>query len=275
MLSAQSAIVNARRGITLGMAVKILLWTAALTAAIAGPIFWPQINVTLALFAVAGVWIFLSVRSAKAARMNADLPMLVASGQFDQAESQIDQALRTFSLFRPAKLAALHQLAVLRHAQDRHGEAAVLCKELLTQKLGLLAHLGKSAQLILAQSSLELNDLRTAAEALQALSGQPLSIGETLNLIALQLDYQSRIGAWPAMFERYMSKVQLAEVMPAAPAAVSQALLALAAKKIGRDDASNWLAKRAALLADVQELVKQRPMLKELWPVIENDKSEF
>ena len=68
----------------------------------------------------------------------------------------------------------------------------------------------------------------------------------------------------------WMPKVQLAEVMPAAPAAVSQALLALAASKIGRDDAAKWLGDRAALLADVQELVKQRPVVATLWPALCN-----
>jgi hypothetical protein len=45
----------------------------------------------------------------------------------------------------------------------------------------------------------------------------------------------------------------------------TQALLALAAKKIGRDDWASWLTRRAELLADVQELCTRRPMLWELW----------
>jgi hypothetical protein len=43
-------------------------------------------------------------------------------------------------------------------------------------------------------------------------------------------------------------------------------LVALAAKKIGRMDFSDWLRTRAELLADVQRLASERPMLKELWP---------
>ena len=42
--------------------------------------------------------------------------------------------------------------------------------------------------------------------------------------------------------------------------------LALAAKKMQKQDFSDWLARRAALLADVQKLRAQRPLLKQLWP---------
>jgi hypothetical protein len=59
--------------------------------------------------------------------------------------------------------------------------------------------------------------------------------------------------------------VQLAELMPAQNAAVVQALLALAAKKVGRTDVSDWLRKRAALLVDPEELVRQKPILRDLY----------
>lgn len=266
MLSAQSAISTTRRGMTVGAAVRGLMWVLVLGAAIAGPFYRPQADVLIVLIFLAALWTLLVVRSFRAARLTADFPQLVATGQFDQAETQIESTLRAFSLFRPAKLLALHQLAVLRHAQDRHADAAALARELLQQRLGRLSGLSTSTHMILAQSSLELGDLAAAGQALGQVGGRALVIGESLNLIALQLDYQSRIGAWDAMMTDWMPKVQMAEVMPSAPAAVSQALLALAAKKTGRDDAAKWLGDRAALLADVQELVKQRPVLAALWP---------
>lgn len=265
MLSAQSAISATRRGITFGAFVRMLLASATLAVAIAGPMMWPRWQTTGALVLIAIVWIALSVRSAKAARLTHIFPFLVARKEFEEAESLIETALRSFSLFRPAKLMALHQLAVLRNAQDRHADAAAICRELLTHRLGELNTLSRSARLILAQSSLETADLPTAAEALAGLSVEKLNIGESMNLVALQLDYQSRIGLWGHMFDRYMSKVQLAEVMPANLSALSQALLALTAGKSGRDDVAKWLASRAALLTDVKELAKQRPILGELF----------
>jgi hypothetical protein len=49
--------------------------------------------------------------------------------------------------------------------------------------------------------------------------------------------------------------------MPAAMAARTQAMLALAAKKSGREDWASWLTRRTELLADVQELCTRRPIL--------------
>ena len=63
-----------------------------------------------------------------------------------------------------------------------------------------------------------------------------------------------------------MNKVQLAELMPTEAAARSQALLALAARKLGREDWAQWLgAARARLLTDAARLMDQRPVLRELW----------
>lgn len=67
------------------------------------------------------------------------------------------------------------------------------------------------------------------------------------------------------MLSAVMTKVQLAELMPASSAATVQALLALAAKKMDRMDLSDWLKKRAALLMDPEELVRQKPVLAELF----------
>jgi len=45
-----------------------------------------------------------------------------------------------------------------------------------------------------------------------------------------------------------------------------QAMLALAARHLGRTDLAGWLAARAALLADGRKLVAERSSLGELWP---------
>jgi hypothetical protein len=92
-----------------------------------------------------------------------------------------------------------------------------------------------------------------------------LSLGEAVQLLMIELDYGSRVGAWDYMLANIMTKVQLAEIMPTQSAARAQALLALAAKKLGRNEWSDWLAKRAALLVDPAELVVERPVLKELF----------
>jgi hypothetical protein len=55
--------------------------------------------------------------------------------------------------------------------------------------------------------------------------------------------------------------------MPTTSAARTQAMLALAAKKSGRDDWATWLRRRVELLCDVQQLCARRSILWELWAV--------
>jgi len=196
-----------------------------------------------------------------------DSPSLIASGQFEEAERRIDLALRSFSLFRHVKVLGLHHLALLRHAQRNWQESALLCRALLGQRLGSVQGVSKPARLMLADALLEMGDVRGAAGAIAGLYEQRLSLNEVMKLLAVQLDYQSRLGAWDEMMAGITTKVQLAELMPAQSSARAQAMLALAAKHAGRDDWSDWLRRRAELLCDVEKLTNDRPVLWELWEV--------
>jgi hypothetical protein len=120
--------------------------------------------------------------------------------------------------------------------------------------------------LILAESLLELGDLRGAHEAIIALYTQRLSLAEAMKLLTLQLDYLSRVHAWEAMLEGLASRVALSELMNTPQAARTQALLALAALHTGRSDLSTWLRRRVGLLIDVPALVEASPLLAPLWP---------
>src|SRR6185436_9166930 len=151
-----------------------------------------------------------------------------------------------FSLFRSNKLMSLHHLALLRHAQSRYPETATLCRALLGQRLGSLSSLSKSSRLILADALLEMGDVRGAYDAFIRLHDQRLSLGEAVQLLVTEMDYSSRIASWDYMLSAVMTKVQLAELMPAQSSAVVQALLALAAKKMDRMELSDWLRRRAA-----------------------------
>jgi hypothetical protein len=215
---------------------------------------------------VGGVWIALSVRSWQSTRLAAGVPQLLASGEFDEAERQIDRSLRAFSLFRPVKLVALHQLAVLRMAQGRFADAGALCREVLAHRVGRFGGLSRSSRMMLAQAALEEGDATEAAGPLASLRGERLSLAESMNLLQIEMDYQTRCGQSQAVFAGFMGKVQLAEVMPSGSAARVQALIGLSALKLGRRDVAEWLRRRAELLADPVEMVRQRPALAELWP---------
>ena len=265
MLSVDHAIHLLRRELTLTSLVKFALVGGAMACVFLGPVLGWRGDAGLALAGLGVAWIVLSYRSMKGSRWAADSPGLIASGQYDRAEHHIEQALRSFSLFRAVKLLSVHHLAVLRHAQRRWQDAAILCRALLGQRLGTMQGISRQSRLILADALLEMGDTRGAYEAIAGLYDQRLSLGEAMNLLVVQLDYEGRIGAWGRMMENVQSKVELCELMPTAGAARAQALLALAAKRTGRIDWAQWLRRRVELLVDVQRLAKERPMLWELW----------
>jgi hypothetical protein len=268
VISAESAISIFRRDLTLGKMLRGALLAGALACVAINllPVAKP-VDGTVLLLGIGIVWLVLSYRSMRGQRLAAESPSLIAAGQFDEAEQQIEAALRSFSLFRSAKVLSLHHLALLRHAQKRWQEAASLCRALLGQKLGTLRGVDRPSRLLLADASLELNDLQGCYQALASLYNERLSLGEATNLLAVQLDYEARIGAWEAMLPRGATykRVQLAELMPAASSARAQAFMALAARRTGRPDWADWLRSRVELLADLSELIRERPMLSELW----------
>jgi len=265
-ISAEDAISRVRRDVTLGALLRFALLGGALTCLLIGPFTSAAFDSTLVLFVIGAVWLVLSFRSAKGSRESAMFPSLIAAGQFDAAERQVQRTLTTFSLFKSVKVVSLHHLAMLRHAQNRYQESAMLCRALLGQRLGPLNHLSKTSRLILADDLLELNDVAGAYQAIAGLYNYRLSLGEALRLLWVEQDYLSRIGAWDAMVANIGTKVQLVELMPTKQSARTQALLALAASKVNRHDWSGWLRRRVELLlGDVDELIAQRPILRELW----------
>jgi hypothetical protein len=264
LIPAETAIHRFRRDMTFGRLVKGLFALAAVVAFVL-PFAGVRLDPLFVVPLIACAFLALSVGSIRGSRLTADSPSLIAAGRFDEAEQRIDQALRSFSLFRHVKVVSLHHLALLRHAQRNWNESAVLCRALLGQKLGSMQGISKPARLMLADALLEMGDVRGAGDAIAALYQQRLSLAEVLKLVAVQVDHQARLGAWDQAFAGVTAKVQLAELMPAAAAARTQALLALAAKKTGREDWSDWLRRRAELLADFQKLATDRPVLWELW----------
>jgi hypothetical protein len=268
LISAQATISRFRRDLTIGAFVRTVLVTGAAAGFLIGPLAGTWGNGTMLLMAIVAVWMVLSYRSLKGSRLAADSPFLIATGRFDEAETRINAALRSFSLFRTAKLLSLHQLAVLRHAQRRWEESALLCRALLGQRLGGLSGLSKPSRLLLSDNLLRLNDLSGTHDALARLYRQRLNLSEAISLQQVQLEYLARIGAWDQMLAQVKSRVQLAELMPPSPSARTQAMLALAAKKTGHAELAEWLSRRAGLVGEPRQLVTDQPFLAELWPAL-------
>jgi hypothetical protein len=220
MISAEHAITRTRRDLVLGTAVKWTLLGTAVLAVLLQPILGPGSNAATALlFVVGAVWIVLTYRSMRSSRLAADSSSLIAAGQFDAAEQQIAQGVRSFSISRMVKLMNLHQLAMLRHAQNRWQESAALCRAVLRQKAAEQGEMGRSSRLMLAEALLELGDLHGTYQNLMKLYEQRLTLREALSLLGVQLDYMARVGAWQAMMSGLPQRVELAELLPTMPAA--------------------------------------------------------
>jgi hypothetical protein len=260
MISAEKAIRTLQRDQTIAWIVKGTLFGTAIFLTIVAP----NLGVTVFL-GLMGMWMGLNVYNARGSYMAADSPSLIASGQYDEAEQEIERVIRSIWLFRSFKLMSLHHLAVLRHAQRRWRDSVLLSQALLRQRLTTMPAIARTTRLMLADSLMELGDLGSAYQVLMSLFTQKLTLVEAMNLLVVQLDYESRIGAWSSMMRNIKYKVQLAELMPGPSSARAQAMLALAAKQSGATEWATWLTRRVELLIDVNELQAHRPILKGLW----------
>ncbi len=274
MISVQEAISRFRRDSTMSAVLKFALGAAALVALSLH--FFPiskTIDPTWVLMGLGVVWVTLWIRTVKGSRMAAESSTLIASGRLDQAEVQIELSLRAFSMSKSVKSMSLLNLALIRLAQKRWADSALLCQEVLLAQRGPES-IAKSSRLLLADALLELGDLRGAHEALSGLYNHRLTLGEALNLLRVQTDYLVRVEAWGHLVQGIETKVQMADLMPAGNSARTQALLALGAKKTGRADWASWLRRRVELLVDTTELAGERPILWELWRMEEPKPAE-
>jgi hypothetical protein len=267
LTSVQAAISRFRRDLTIGAFLRGLLLASAIACVLVGPSLGAGYGGAMMLIAIGAVWMLLGYRSIQGSRLSADSPLLIATGRFEEAETRIDAALKSFSLFKPAKLISLHHLAMLRHAQRRWQDSAQLCRALQRQRMGTLSGLTKPSTLLLADNLMHLGDLPGVYEALCRLYRQRLNLGEALTMLHIQTEYLAGIGAFEQMLAESGTKAQLAELMPAQVAARTQAFMALAAIKTGRLQLAAWLRRRVELLCDVSALVAERPILAEVWPV--------
>lgn len=262
ILSADAAIGAFKRSVGLARALRWLMLVAAVVLLSVSGQFSLAPFLAVAIFVP---WIGLEVLSARSARLNRDATSLMAVGAFDAAEEKTTQALRLFSLHRFTKLNSLHQLAAIRHAQRRFADASKLARAVTLGMRTRDRRLGRSTRLVLVDSLIELNELDGAQIELTGLLGESLNLRETLNARQLQVELLGRLGAWPDLATNLHPLIDLAELMQSLPSARTHAWLALAARQTGQSDRSHFLRQRSELLADVEEIIKDRPALEKLW----------
>lgn len=264
MLSTDDAILRARRDLAMGTFVRRALLVSMLVVALLGPILQGGWVSGAILVGLLFCWLSLQARSFRRSQEAVQSSMLIAAGEYQQAEAQIERSLKGFSIARNAKLIGLHHLALLRHAQRRFDETVMVCRALLDRPTKM-DHVERSSRLMLADSLLELGDLRGAHDAIVGLYNYRLSLAEAMQLLVIELEYSARASAWKEMINNAPTKIDLSEAMPTVSSARAQACLALAAKNSGLSELSQWLRRRAELLVDPSELVRDKQFLAELW----------
>lgn len=205
--------------------------------------------VMLAVALAIGTWMLVNGVSA---RTSSELPRLSAMIEDDPAEAEaaLARQLRRRPLLRWVRLLLYHRLALLRHRQQRYGETAAICQQLLSHRLGPAEGTRRHLLLLLAESQLERRDLAGAYPALSALHQATLPVMEAMQRLTLQTRYELAAGYPRHALWQWRAKVRLAELMPADHDGAVHAMLATAADRCAQGEPSRWLWDRAALLCD-------------------------
>jgi hypothetical protein len=261
-IDTHAALATVRRSGVFAAVIRVMLFIAMTCGFILVSLGQSMIGGSMMAAVVAILFMFAS-RSMRNQQSLSRASSLINAGQLVEAEGALAESIRSFALHRGPRLGSLQNLAALRHAQRRYPEAAAVASALLNQKRPD-DQLSRTLRLMLAECSLEMNDLTTAHQALSQI-GQQLPVREMLKMLELQVDYCVRVSAWQAALDQLPMKIEMSELLPAESAARVQALLALAAKKLGRDDWAEWLKRRVELLTDPQRLVESREALREVW----------
>jgi len=258
---------------TLGRQLAIdsaLRWSmlAGVLLAIFGAVIWPNVPNLFwngLLLALAVIWVIAATISA---RMAQQLPMIESLIEHDPktAETQLEAGLSRRMLPRPVRLLLYHQLAGLRHRQQRFEETVAICQAVLmymtakadAYRLPGITQAGRHVRvqvlLLLAESQLQQRDIGGAWQTLASLHGCTMNLTESLQRLALQTQYEVAAGYDEAALHQLDRKVALAELMPAAQCGAIHAMLGVAARRKQQTQLAKWLAQRAALLCTPQQL---------------------
>lgn len=207
-------------------------------------------NIAPVMLLAAGLtWIYLSYRSARSSQNSMFAPQLIAAGRLSEAESLIYSGIGNFSLFPQIKLRNLHNLAILRHAQGRFLDAAMICRDILRYSPKNIGNIPNLSRLLLADSLLQINLLAEAHAPLTELFTQRLSLMESLNLLSIQNLYLSKIQSWDLMLQGLKSKLDLIDLMPPKFCMQNHQLILQAAENSGKTELAEFIKIRLSAIS--------------------------
>jgi hypothetical protein len=238
-------------------------------AATAGAVLWavrlPGPDDKRAMFAIFMAtlvsWMIMMLNSARLGRYVRTATALLGLGHLDDAEVWLRRALERFSMSARTKIIAAQQLASLLFRRDEHAKVVVVCRGLLRERLFHLQHVWVNTRLMLADSLLMLGHVAEAYEAIRPVYDAPLSLAERMKLLPIQLRYELAAEYPAAAVQALPEKLQIAELLDSPRAALVHALLAEACRRSNLAEQQAFLAERAWLYHDLDQLAIRYPVI--------------
>lgn len=207
------------------------------------------------------IWALTMINSARVARGLQTAGALLSIGQLDDAEVWLRRVLERFSLSARTKILACQQIASLLFRRDDHQNVVLVCTELLKQRLNRFQSVWVNTRLMMADSLLMLDRVPEAYEAIRPVYDVELSLADRMKLLPLQLRYELAANYTSAAVQGLPEKLRVAELLDSPRAALVHALLAEACRRSNMPDQQQFLAQRAWLYHDLDQLAERYPLI--------------
>ncbi|MFQ6048652.1 MAG: hypothetical protein ACE5K7_04740 [Phycisphaerae bacterium] len=219
----------------------------------------------LGLLAVLGCWMWLVWQAARSTEQTSLAAELIGQGRLSQAEALLRAVVGRFSIMDSSRLICCHHLAVVTRALGRHAQAAriaaVVARGRWFEGSGPLV---LTASTLLADCLLSTGDIDGAGRALARLKPKAMSLAERLAILPTELRYELASQRYGQRLERLAETVRLSELLEAPQAAEVNGLLAVACHRARRPAEARFLARRAMLYHDLDQLPDHCGVLREV-----------
>jgi len=202
-------------------------------------------------------WILFLVHLIRVTREVQAGGVLLTTGQLDDAEVWLRRGIERFSLSGHAKILACQQLASLFFRRSAYQEVVTICQELLRHRIRRVRKVWINTRLMLADSLLMLDRTSEAYAAMRPVYDVPLSLADRMKLLPIQLRYELAADHAASAVQALAEKVRIAELLDAPRAALVHALLAEACRREAMPGQRDFLAERARLYFDLDQLVQR------------------
>jgi hypothetical protein len=254
-----------RRRVTLSRVIRGVILCAFLGAAIWSmslPRETGDRNMLILACGLVALWIVMAIDAARVLRDVQAGTILLGAGQLDDAEVWLRRALSRFSLSVRGQLAAAEQMAALLFRREAHDDVVAVCREILRHPSRRLRSLRFKSRIMLTDSLLLLDRVDEAYQAVRPLYDAPLTLAERMRLLPVQLRYELAADHARSSISDISEKVRIAELLESPTAALVHALLAEACRRCGMVLEETFLARRARLYHDLEDLSDRYPQIK-------------